>query len=137
MDKIRAIVDGKEVFGWYRYHPYYESHQLMVFVPDESRNCYGGGSWQENEIDLSTAAVATGRKDNKDVEIFGSKGEMQGGDKIRIHGHGTAVYRAAWSERDLQWILHDYAKKESFPLYAWNPDELEILPKAPEEADSD
>ena len=88
------------------------------------------------EIDISTAARGTGKMakgpDGKLIEIFGSDGDMQGGDRVRIHGHGTAVYRAAWSERDLQWILHDYAKRESLPLYAWNPDELEIIPPAKE-----
>ncbi len=39
------------------------------------------------EIDFTSAGVATGKKDKHGVEIFGSMGDMQGGDRVKQAGH--------------------------------------------------
>ena len=124
--RIRAKIDGQYVYGWYRYHPYYESHQLMVFITDEDRNCHGGGTWQEHEIDISLCAEDTGRKDKNGKPIFGSKGDMKGGDRVSVDGQGgKQVYfcsTGCWWEVD------------GVPLGKLGPDILAIIPQEKEGA---
>ncbi len=119
--KIRAIVDGNVKVGWYRYHPYYEIHQLMVFVPNEEP---GGGFWREIEIDISTAAEATGKLDKHGDEIYGSRRDMQGGDRVKLY---QTRWDVTWNEGRLQWMVDRHGSGYALST----ADELEIIP--PEE----
>lgn len=121
MAKIRAIIDGKEVVGWYVYAcrtnistEIYWQHEL--YVPDEI------GFTNYIVFNPATTAVATGRKDKHGVEIFGSKGEMQGGDRLKF---GTETVEARWSEEYAQWRTYWGESYESVIF----PDMLEIIPR--------
>lgn len=131
MDKIRAIIDGKEVVGWYVYRCQTKlsgevvwKHTVYVAHSEGFTDCI--------EIpDISTCAVATGRKDKHGVEIFGSKGEMQGGDRIR--GCTTGEHRdVSWDEQQLTWVATtqygNHAKVG--PLANYDTTGHEIIPKS-------
>lgn len=124
MDKIRWIdKEGKEWVGWY-----YQISGDHFLLPSDLVHSDLLLALSEVTIripDPATAAVATGRKDKHGVEIFGSKGEMQGGDRVEISGLkrrkrlGVHWSRSAWR------IQND-------TLGAWDSSMLEIIPKLKE-----
>jgi hypothetical protein len=121
--QVRAKTpDGKEVVGYA-----FESEGDWYIITTEATVRWVEDHYEMNgieEIVRETAAIDTGKLDKHGERIFGSKGEMQGGDTVRIHGHGTSRYKAVW--HDLSWGL--YNKKDGFySLYVWNCDELEII----------
>lgn len=130
--KVRAIIDGQAKFGWY-------AQVTSTPTAMESNGVKRDflfpitAYWYEElgDIliadavvipDISLCAVATGRKDKNGVEIYGSKGDMKGGDRVKADGSKCAV-RVNWNDTNLQW---------GFPmataLGSWQPGELEILP---------
>ncbi len=127
MDKIRAIVDGKEVFGWYYEDDVDGKGSKPFILPCHHKLKLWADAIQ---IDISTAAVATGRKDKNGVEIFGSKGEMRGGDRVSVRK--GKPYKVAWCDYRLTWVLVGRPMEEELHKCHY-PDELEIIPKASEE----
>ncbi|MHC4346344.1 MAG: hypothetical protein ACYSUP_16845 [Planctomycetota bacterium] len=77
-------------------------------------------------IDPATAAYDTGKLDKHGKRIYGSKGEMQGGDSVIASGVDTpsCVYWHAGSNYG-QWVMEsdEYIR----PLYGWESSGLEII----------
>lgn len=73
------------------------------------------------EIDISTAAEATGKLDKNGKEIFGSKGDMQEGDRIKADGRDNPIC-VNWDDTKAHWGLPKIT-----PLGDWTSDELEII----------
>ena len=129
--------DGKEWFGWY--FQMGDGQQGLAehyLITDKS-----GLHYDEDDnlsvrdfvkIDITTAAVDTG-KDAKNGRIYGSKGEMQGGDRVKLPMlNKLAIFPVLWSNRKLQWSLK--ATSADLQLHTWNPDELEIIKEKQDEA---
>ncbi len=143
--KIRGYTkSGKEVVGWY-----FHLHNYPMRGDGITEGCY---EWDEHDVhgvfpdntdlanpvdwegtihraayrvipEISNAAVATGRKDRHGVEIYGSKGKMQGGDCFRKNINDS--FKVYWSEKVGQWITECEGKR--YPLWAWREAEIEII----------
>lgn len=129
--KCRAIIEGKEVIGWYV--PNSISH-FIVPIPAKilcGNNELGPFVEISNgiEIDPATTAVATGKKDKNKKEIFGSKTvdgvEFGGGDEVKAAGAVPLIVK--WSVIDLQWRLGSH-----MALGRFHSKQLEIIPKEKE-----
>ncbi len=118
---IRAKIEGKYVFGWY-YEDDVDSDGLKPFIMP---SCNKFKQWGDciRIPDLSLCAESTGRKDKTGKEIYGSKGEMQGGDRVRLDGVEDAV-GINWNPHHLYWGC-----PMATQLGQWLSDELEILPE--------
>lgn len=104
MFEIRAKdKDGKLVYGWYVHacktnlcNKVYWEHQ--IHIPDKA------GFTPIFEIpDISTVAVKTGRKDKNGKDIYGSMGEMKGGDRVRSLSSGQS-YLIGWGKCGGCWV---------------------------------
>lgn len=111
--KIRAIIDGKGVMGWYVCLDGY--HHI---VPFDASVLYSMC------IDIALCAEDTGRDDKHGERIFGSRGKMQGGDRVFV--------RSGRNPLEMRWI--DYAWRlsgdnGSIGITAYSSAELEIIPR--------
>ena len=129
---IRAIIDGKVVVGWYftihdRHFISSSASEAQSYYAHNDTEMFDILAWYEIP-DISLCAVATGRMDKNDVEIFGSKGDMQGGDRVSCVGDSSRITQ--WSDEDLQWQLGGATDGTPFTtLSPWDADELEIIPR--------
>lgn len=135
--KVRAKTkDGTEVVGWYvqcldRHFAYVQPKASSFdYKHDEEY----GRLWTVTgfvEIEIKSAAVDTGKLDKHGKMIFGSKGEMQGGDRIRYRtglGHARLVCDGVrWNADTLQWAAMRGAQLASIDIR-----ELEIIPPGKE-----
>ena len=82
------------------------------------------------QIDISTAARATGKMakgpDGKLIEIFGSDGDMQGGDEVKSNKRAEPGI-VHWANVSLTWYV-----AEGLPLCNCQSGDLEIIPPAKE-----
>ena len=63
--------NGKWVYGWYRYHLYYEIHLISYFEErKELADKVPTGIWREWEVIPETVGQQIGRKDKSNVEIY-------------------------------------------------------------------
>jgi hypothetical protein len=120
--QVRAKTkDGKEkeVVGWY-----VEIAGKPGIVPLDARAIFC--MW----IDPATAAYDTGKLDKHGDRIYGSKGEMRGGDSVIASGVDTpsCVYWHAGNNYG-QWVMEsdEYIR----PLYGWESSGLEIIKDEP------
>ncbi len=136
---IRAIIDGEAKYGWYcqvsnsAHSPEPVKHFLIA--PNtfyyECDNALDIADAIEIP-DLSLCAVATGKMakgpDGKVIEIYGSRGEMQGGDRVNAGKNYNYIGVCEWLPEDLTWII---AKDENSwnDLSDWPSDQLTILPR--------
>lgn len=113
---------GNTAVGWY--FPCGSKHYLLL--NDVQIWQSSSGKHISNrffvEIDISTAAVATGKKDKNDEMIFGSRGEMQGGDTVQASEGGlTDATEVYWNKENVWWALGVST------LGSWKSDNLEII----------
>lgn len=125
--KVRAYdKDGNVVVGWYftihdRHFISSSTSEAQSYDACNGTEMFDILAWLEIP-DITTAAVATGRKDKNGVEIYGSMGEMQGGDRVELFGRRKYHYNVRWDERRMTWIIgHD-------GLCAYGSGEIEIIP---------
>ena len=120
-NKVRAIVNGKEMVGWYAVL----KNNTHTFVTHEDPvRFHSDAIWVKVwQIDPATAAVDTGRKDKHGKPIFGSKGLFEGGDMVKADGLKYTV-RVNWNDKRLHWGL-----PMATALGSYESDELEIIPK--------
>ena len=93
--------DGKLVYGWYC--KVGERHMVVLPTAEEMLDSMDPDRFDVGpvaEIDISSAAVATGGKDKNGVEIYGSKGEMQGGDVVKANIYSDETPQ----ELSVQWL---------------------------------
>lgn len=126
MCEVRAIVDGKEVFGWYALLK--NNTHVIILHEDSVFLDHGVVLARVFNIDISTVAVSTGKKDKHGKEIFGSKGEMKGGDRI---GTLTSTGKVAegnvvYDSDALTWVVN-YDGVTIYPISTWMSDELEVI----------
>ncbi len=81
MCEIRAKdKDGKVVYGWY-FEDDVDGNGLKPFLMPHLPEFK---LWADMiPIDISTAAVKTGKKDKNGDDIYGSKDDMEGGDMVK------------------------------------------------------
>ena len=132
--------DGEEVVGWY--FAIEDKHYLIlddaiVEVDEYDFERIHGFI----EIDHATAAFDAG-KDAKNGRIYGSKGEFQGGDRVRATippGYDPEgdlpedrwEATCEWLDEDLTWILRKH--KNAWHYFSDLPSsQLEIIPKESE-----
>ncbi len=125
--KIRAYdKDGNEVVGWYfrsrTTEHYMVREDAAVYDPDDACGHITIDHASLLKIDISTAAEDTG-KDASNGRIFGSRGEMKGGDRVRLCNQGGGV-PVVWNRDKLLWGF-----PQGGELGCWLSDELEIIPK--------
>lgn len=145
--KVRAKdKDGNLVYGWYFYSG--GTHYLMKNTAHIGiHQVSGQGCLRDTRCiteygfvgipDISTAAVATGKKaknsDGKLVEIYGSMGEIRGGDYIvrlppldkrecETYPNRSEPIEVYWNRHLLRWSI---AKQ---PLASYESERLEIIP---------
>lgn len=118
--------DGRKVVGWY----VEISGQPFLFTDDlVSQDLLTELRYLLEKIDISTAAVATGKLDKHGVEIYGSMGEMQGGDRVKVHSKDlleNCVFQVEYDCRMAAYKLQEEAGVMS-RLSCWRSDELEII----------
>jgi len=136
--KVRAKIKGRKVVeGWYCYSKKQDQHFIIQCDDGLSLGpniLYFWGTAENSwfcviKIDISTAAVETGKLDKHDKMIWGSKGQMQGGDKVRIHSKDKLEeidFDAEWNERVSAWVFQQEGGVMS-RFCSWNSDELEII----------
>lgn len=138
MNQIRAIIDGKEVFGWYYYSSLHEKHYVVSecsaihpFKKLVRMVGYNLGILFIEILDLSLCSVATGRKDKHGVEIYGSMGDMKGG--YLVTEYGRDYYFVTWDVPRCGWHLRDATNGQNHgrdkPLY--DAQQLKICPRNP------
>ena len=133
----------KLVYGWH-----VESEGLHYLFIQGSRITW----WEDHyeiddgliEIDVSSAAVKTGRKaknaEGELVDIYGSMGKMQGGDRVRrtipseYDPEGDIPERSfetkcEWWDEDLTWILRRH-NTSWYDLAEIDKSQLEIVKAA-------
>lgn len=96
MNQIRVTINGQVRTGWYC-----RLHGQHALIPSDSK-CHvitlttAGTKHDVVKIikipDLSLCTVATGREDKHGVEIYGSMGDMLGGDSVRASWHCDVGY---------------------------------------------
>ena len=121
---IRAIVDGNVKVGWYVYAcetnfkaEIYWQHQLHIPHAHGFMEVFMFS-------DVAGMAEATGKLDKNGDEIYGSRGDMQGGDRVAIRGERDLT-PVCWNVHELTWMLGRDGKLLN--LSCWLPDELEII----------
>lgn len=100
--RIRAIIDGKEIFGQYLFS---EGVHYIVIPENEIL-------WREERYEISgiieitalhLCAIETG-KDAKNGHIFASKDQMRGGDMVNIYGKDNKA-EVIWAENQQTWSI--------------------------------
>lgn len=140
--KCRAIINGKEIIGWY--FGMGDSQQGLAehyLITDKSWLHYDEDdnlSIRDSvEIDPVTAAFATGRKDKHGVEIFGSMTidgvEFGGGDRL---GFTTFDHNGIDTQHEApvvfsygEWAVELNDGDAKINQYSLYDDELAIIPK--------
>ncbi len=108
--------DGNVVVGWH-----VRLDDISYIVPEDAHAIYC------ISIDITTAARATGKLDKNGDMIYGSDGDMQGGDRVRLLGQGGGV-PVVWNKGKLLWGFPQGAE-----LGCWHSRQLEIIAPAKEE----
>lgn len=137
MDKIRAIINGEPVYGWYCRE--YSGRHYMI---NSNEDLWAVGLAADPVLRPSTfnpasAAVATGKlakdKDGKEVKIFGSKEPFQGGDRVKV---GGVQFDVEWWEDQLCWGVKGVDTGVFWSgLSEYN--KLEIIPKETSEQEKE
>lgn len=85
--------NGKWVYGYYRYHPYYEIHLISYFEErKELADKVPNGIWREFEVDPETVGQFTDQYDKKRTEEYPEGQEIYGGD-IVTSGRPTTCWK--------------------------------------------
>lgn len=109
------------VVGWYLF--YHKKH--MLYIEGRNKNFIACFVY----IDFTSAAIATGKKDKHEVEIYGSMGEMQGGDTIYCP-ESKRVLLVIWSTKSSAWYTQDaYDVSNKNWLRIWATETFEIIPQ--------
>lgn len=124
MCEIRAKdKDGGVVYGWYV--PLDKRHFVVPPCGDPEtelvrwfRTAHNTIQlWGAIEIDISTAAVKTGKLDKHGDDIYGSKGDMQGGDRVEHDDVRRRRLLVTWIEDRLTWGMGDGLLCDSQSIY--------------------
>lgn len=84
--------EGKLVYGWYKYHPYYDIHIIQVF--NKLENVDGGGIWLDYEVIPETVGQDTGLCYEGDYVVMDCWNGGDGIDEPNIHDtfEGVVIY---------------------------------------------
>lgn len=110
----KAIDSGEFVYGWYRYHSYYEIHIISYFEErKELADNVPNGVWREFEVRPSTVGQQVGRLCNSTKEEIYENDIMLSRDQVR-------KYVVIYNPDRLIWYLKGAKGAWNVPNPDWN-----------------